>query len=597
MPTDDFILNFSDPRKTETVTVPGSSPNINVFDTSLALIGKGYPDYARKLAQNFLYLLENFSGPNPPQNPIEGQLWYDTSDPDKKVLRIMDSTLGSQWTSASGIFQQGTDPNLTSTKVKVGDIWVDTSNNILKIFNSNEWVTVGPSSGGSSVTGVQFTQLMDSANNPHWVTMIMANGQIISIISQETFVLRGGNLGSGVSLDGFYRIVPGINLPTRNGIEAAPVFNGTAESSKSLISSDGLTTYRTERFLRKDDLSINGQVITGNLVFKTSRTAGEGSNGIVIKNDTSVSSSNFIQFYKDYDDAIVVNNSQTGRVTFKIRGVQSLEEIMTLSNSTVNVKKPTTIKSLAVEEELVVVNPSTFRILGGSIVAATSATFSGNVVVGGTLVNTGQLSVGGSIVPSNTGVYDVGSSSKGIRDIYLTGEIKSPTGSSITFKGNITGTAGRLEHSTTIQAQGQVESTSGINFNGSGSVETLSLRLTSSAISEQTALSSSNSSLQLMVLDTSTSQLHKIDRDVLIGDVFSPGMIMPFGGAVLPSGWVVCNGTSYDMALQPRLYGVIGLTYGGNQNAGTFNVPNMTTSTYVTTGTNTGTYISYMIKL
>ena len=150
---------------------------------------------------------------------------------------------------------------------------------------------------------------------------------------------------------------------------------------------------------------------------------------------------------------------------------------------------------------------------------------------------------------------------------------------------------------TTIQAQGQVESTSGINFNGDGSVETLNLRLTPSAISAQTSLSNSNSSLQLMVLDTSTSQLHKINRDVLIGDVFSTGMIMPFGGSSLPSGWVVCNGSSYAMALQPNLYGAIGLTYGGDQNAGTFNVPNMTTTTYVTTGTGTGTYISYMIKL
>jgi hypothetical protein len=90
-----YTLRFSDISKPQTVTVPDMPPGINTIDTSLNLVGKNYPNYGEKIAENFLHLLENFSGPLPPENPIEGQLWYDTSDPTNKVLRIMDGTTTS----------------------------------------------------------------------------------------------------------------------------------------------------------------------------------------------------------------------------------------------------------------------------------------------------------------------------------------------------------------------------------------------------------------------------------------------------------------------------------------------------------------------
>ena len=86
-----YTLRFSDPSKTNTITVNG--PNKNTVDTSLNLIGPGYVNYGQDTAQNLLKLLENFSSPNPPINPIEGQLWYDTSNPSRKILRINNGSL------------------------------------------------------------------------------------------------------------------------------------------------------------------------------------------------------------------------------------------------------------------------------------------------------------------------------------------------------------------------------------------------------------------------------------------------------------------------------------------------------------------------
>lgn len=47
--------------------------------TSLTLIGRNYAGYGGYVAENFVYLLENFSDTAPPTSPITGQLWYNIS--------------------------------------------------------------------------------------------------------------------------------------------------------------------------------------------------------------------------------------------------------------------------------------------------------------------------------------------------------------------------------------------------------------------------------------------------------------------------------------------------------------------------------------
>ena len=53
--------------------------------TDLSLIGKGYAGYGESIAENFLHLLENFSNTSAPSKPIEGQLWWDSTNSKLKV--------------------------------------------------------------------------------------------------------------------------------------------------------------------------------------------------------------------------------------------------------------------------------------------------------------------------------------------------------------------------------------------------------------------------------------------------------------------------------------------------------------------------------
>jgi len=53
------------------------------------------------------------------------------------------------------------------------------------------------------------------------------------------------------------------------------------------------------------------------------------------------------------------------------------------------------------------------------------------------------------------------------------------------------------------------------------------------------------------------------------------GTIFQYAGAILPPTWVLCDGSTLNVADYPELYNVIGSIYGSG--SGTFNVPNLST--------------------
>ena len=133
---------------TETVVIPDMPPGINTVDTSLSLVGRGYPNYGQKIAENFLHLLENFANTTAPINPTEGQLWYQTEvggNTNVNTLMVFD---GINWISANGSYHQDIDPRDTNISVNTGDMWFNTAENVLKVWNNGQWITIGPSISG-----------------------------------------------------------------------------------------------------------------------------------------------------------------------------------------------------------------------------------------------------------------------------------------------------------------------------------------------------------------------------------------------------------------------------------------------------------------
>jgi len=67
-------------------------------------------------------------------------------------------------------------------------------------------------------------------------------------------------------------------------------------------------------------------------------------------------------------------------------------------------------------------------------------------------------------------------------------------------------------------------------------------------------------------------------EDALAADVNAlvpPGVILPYGGATAPSGYLLCDGSAVSRTTYADLFDVIGTTYGAGDGSTTFNLPDL----------------------
>lgn len=576
-----YTLHFSDPNTTTTIIVTSKSEGtgVNVDDTSLTLVGAGYPNYGLPTAQNFLKLLENFASPSQPNNAIKGQLWYDTSNASRPVLRINNGTgTAGRWPLASGIYQQTTDPTVRYSGIGDGDIWVDTSNNQLKIRFSNSWTIVGPSViNGSNKTGSETILTEATDGNSYPIIKNWVNGHVVEIISYNAFTPR-------TVIDGFATLKIGVNITTK----VLAKYNGLAEKSSALEVSSGVLVTAADLLKNR----ATSQTHTGTFYV-------ESSNGLYIR---PTSSSNSIRLYS--------NTSNNGFVdylgsTLKV-GTQNTSYLKfnsAYSNIGINKDPTSTSPTLDVAGGARFTNVLT--ITSSATVAlsvAGGATFAGSISstglrVTGNTTSTGKMTVSAvadavAIEPSSTEIYDIGSTDKKFRAIYVQDIYGVDS-----FDGSVTGSASSLTYSRNFNINGVVTTTSAVSFNGTDNV-TLVTSLTRSVIADQTTTDSTTATQTLMVLNTATttSSLEKISKSNFLSDVypllFVTGMITAFGTSTnIPSGFLPCTGLSYSAATYSTLYSLIGTTY-GSAGGGTFRTPNMS----ATTSVSPGVYLTYIIK-
>jgi len=192
--------------------------------SSVSLPGKNYAGYGEFLNENFIQMLENFSssatGSGLPTNaklgaPLEGQLWWDSTN---LTLKVYNGTL---WKTAGSTTTSATAP----TSPNVGDLWWDTANTQLKAWNGASWTVVGPSSVAG--TGVQAATIIDSGSTPHSVITFTISNNVIAILSQDAAFTPGSAI-TGWGSSGLQQIKPGLNLST----SASYLFQGLSTTSQ-----------------------------------------------------------------------------------------------------------------------------------------------------------------------------------------------------------------------------------------------------------------------------------------------------------------------------------------------------------------------------
>lgn len=169
--------------------------------TDLKFIGKNYAGYGEIQNENFLFLLENFSGANQPARPISGQVWFDSGN---SKLKFYD---GTQWRTTGGAEIGADEP----AGLAEGDFWWDNANEQLYVYNGTAFVLVGPQNAGEGVTQMQSREVLDNGGATRSIIAATVNDNVVSIISFDYFVLAPSE--TALIDAGYDRIYKGITFP------------------------------------------------------------------------------------------------------------------------------------------------------------------------------------------------------------------------------------------------------------------------------------------------------------------------------------------------------------------------------------------------
>lgn len=237
---------------------------VNSTATSLTLIGKNYAGYGIFLNENYIKLLENFTNSSAPTAPLTGQLWYDSTNALLKVYN------GSIWKPISSSASGSSQPSSPVT----GDLWYDSANAQLKVWSGSAWITVGPSyTTTSGTSGAVVETILDSGSASHVVVKFYISNTVVGILSKDsTFTPQ-------TSISGFTTIVPGFNLSS--SISGA-LFTGTVSNADTV---DGINA---SQFLRSDQATSSSYAVTvGSLLVGSDLTVATSSGDVSVTNGTS----------------------------------------------------------------------------------------------------------------------------------------------------------------------------------------------------------------------------------------------------------------------------------------------------------------------
>jgi len=573
-----YTISFTDSANKGTITVEDGTIN---SQTSLGLPGRNTTAYGATIAENFLHLLENFASTVQPSNPVEGQLWYD-STLGSENLKVYN---GTNWVPASGITKSISTPALAQT----GDLWVDTDNQQLYLFTGGGWILVGPSFSEGLSTGARADQIVGQDNELYTILRIEVAGQTVAIIngSDNIFIPK-------TTIAGFSQIQPGINLINRDtdsdGLSNFKFF-GTAEKAESMIVNNQVIA--AGDFLRGDTTSttlfpINVQNNQGiNYGINGELTVGvEGQAGIIQHN---VGGSNI---------DLRVRNENITRTVIRVD-----------SNLRVG------INTEAPDEALDVVG--NIRSSGSVIINDTtdSATINnGSLQVRGGAGIRQKLNVGGetklldlltatNIVADDNNIRDIGSPTVKFRNMYAT----TFTGNLV---GNVSGTitgrsteSDKLTSRTTFIMEGDVTTIVPVEFDGQfqdpnfnngvdGNGDPLPTgeqplqkkfrtEISNQFVAQKPEITEVLNSDELLVNQISGNApgIKKVTKENLLKTIPTnpPGVMMPYGGDEAPSGWLLCNGQEVSREDFQELFSAIRFKFGPESQVtpGFFKVPDM----------------------
>lgn len=541
--------------------------------TSVTLVGQNYSGYAPIIASDLLHLLENFANPTAPTNPVQGQLWYDNVN---NILRVWSGTVwneaGSVKKASKSSLATGAPDIANST---IGDLWVDTDNSQLYLFSGSNWLLIGPQFSQGTLTGPIIENIADVNNLVHSVISNYASNAStkvsyrIAIISNDTFTPK-------IAIPGFDKIKSGINLVTSAGRvqdSGSPYTGiwGTASSADALLV--GTSAVPAANFLRSDTTNTTRYPI--NI---------QNPSGISIGGDLSFSiqtnTNSTVMYSKNSGSAINFNLNNAG-VSNTVLYLDATGKIgiglnKTFPTSTLDVAGTITSTGLIINTAGTVPSASlTVDTVGGTLSTSLLSSFGDDITTYGqnylNYLDTNGNPVSASVIipgknindTTASGIYDIGSPVQTFRNIYANNFVGKFSGD-ITgnLSGSVNGSAAKLASPTQFYLSGDVNSNI-ISFDGESStgIANFITSIDPNFISNKKPATDSSDGDEFLV--NRSGSLQRMTKKTLFNHVATLpiGTILPFAGTVVPTGYLLCDGSEVDLSYYSSLFNVIGYTY------------------------------------
>jgi hypothetical protein len=187
--------------------------------SDLTLIGQNTSGYGLFINDNFVHLLENFANTSQPNYPIKGQLWYDTS---QNILQIYN---GTNFTPTGNTIVSGSAPSGLSS----GGLWINSNTSQLFFNDGLETTLAGPiytKTQGQS--GFVVTDVVDTVGVNHTVVSLYVANTLIGIFAKESFT-------PSTPITGFTSTAQFVGTQTTTTLTVTTMISGTLSIGQTII--------------------------------------------------------------------------------------------------------------------------------------------------------------------------------------------------------------------------------------------------------------------------------------------------------------------------------------------------------------------------
>ena len=325
-----------------TIVATVADGQIDDRSTDITLIGKNYSGFGEIFNENLIKILENFSESTQPDHPLRGQIWFDSSQSKLKVYN------GISFVPVSSATISSAQPSTLA----IGDLWYDDVGKQIFFFDGTSAILLAPTySSSQSLSGLRVDTILDTLNQTRVITSLYNNGILLGIFSKDSFTPKIAIIGYTGSIE------PGFNAGTLANFK----IRATCTNSDSLGGASATTYVRTDTAN-----AINGQLqitVDSGLIF------GSANQGSLFVTDGNV---NLANSASNKNITLSVNRADTQENAIVINSnARTIGLYPTESSSTINLGGNLVVNgNLTVEGTTTTLNTSIFTVEDKNIIIA-----------------------------------------------------------------------------------------------------------------------------------------------------------------------------------------------------------------------------------